>query len=117
MANSLTIGTINICGLKDKTKRNAVFSWLDNFGYDAYFLQETHCHLRKDEKLWSSEWGAQCYWSRGTSKSRGVAILFNRKKVYDIENITVDSDGRYLYCDVVINDNRYRIINIYAPNN
>ena len=116
MANPLTFGSINISGLKDNKNRLAAFAWLHSLDFDVIFIQETHCHLRKEEKNWSREWGSQCFWSRGTNNSRGVAILFNNKKRYDIENVSIDSNGRYIHCDVIVGENRYKIINIYAPN-
>ena len=115
MATSLTFGSINISGLKDKKKRLAVFAWLHSLNLDIIFLQETHCHLRKEEKIWTREWGSQCFWSRGTNNSRGVAILFNKYK-YVTENVSIDSNGRYIHCDLIVGENRYKMINIYAPN-
>ena len=116
MAKPLTFGSINISGLKDDKKRAAVFTWLRSLNFDVIFLQETHCHLKKDEKAWSREWGAQCFWSKGTNRSRGVSILFNKHKTYEIENLSIDSNGRYIYCEVIVDSDRYKIINIYAPN-
>ena len=116
MAQSLTFGCINISGLKNNTKRAAVYAWLDSLNLDVIFLQETHCHLRKEEKIWSREWGAQSYWSKGTSRSRGVAILFNRSRKYEIENVSIDTNGRYIHCNITADNNSYKIINIYAPN-
>ena len=116
MADPLTFATINVCGIKNRNKRIAVFAWLNSLKIDVIFLQETHCHLRKEEKIWSREWGSKCLWSRGSNNSRGVAILFNNKINHNIENVSIDSNGRFIHCDLIINDGRYKIINIYAPN-
>ena len=116
MAAPLTFGTINVCGLKDSKKRAAVFAWLRSLRLDIIFLQETHCHLKKEEKVWSREWGAPCFWSKGTNKSRGVSILFGKNKAFDVENVVTDTNGRYLRCNLTINCMNYKIINIYAPN-
>ena len=115
-AFSLTFGSINISGLKDDKKRAAVFSWLRSLNLDVIFLQETHCHMRNDDKTWSREWGAQCFWSKGTNRSRGVAILFNPNRRYNVDDIIIDTNGRYIYCNVTDNDNIFKIINVYAPN-
>ena len=86
--------------------------------FDIIFVQETHCHLRKDEKKWSCEWVGQSYWSKGTNRSKGVAILCNPRHTYDIKNVEIDSNGRYIKCNLLINDSTmYNLINLYAPNN
>ena len=79
-------------------------------------LQETHCHLKRDEYRWSREWDGQSLWSRGTNRSRGVAILFIRRYKYDIRNAKIDSNGRYIRVDLHIEESKYNLINMYAPN-
>ena len=116
MASHLTVATCNISGLKSDTKRHTVFNWLRSQKCDIIFLQGTHCHLKKDEYRWSREWDGQSIWSRGTNKSRGVAVLFSRKYNFDIVDKTVDSNGRYIIFTLKIGENVYKLINIYAPN-
>ena len=116
MANSIKVATCNISGLRLKSKRQSVFNWLRQLNYDIIFLQETHCHLKQEVHKWSREWDSQCFWSRGTNRSRGVAVLFNRKQVYDIRNDIIDNNGRYIIFDLYINETKYKFINIYAPN-
>lgn len=115
--NSLNVVSCNISGLKDDTKRKAVWTYLRENNFDIVFLQETHCHLKKDEKKWALEWDGQSLWSRGTNRSRGVSVLFNRRYRYDIRNESIDYSGRYIVFDLCINDKRLRFINIYSPNN
>ena len=117
MASSLDTATCNISGLQDKKIRNSVFNWLKSLKYDIIFLQETHCHLRKDIRQWSSEWGSQSLWSPGSSRSKGVAVLFNPSTHYNIVNEIIDVNGRYIRFDLLIGEDKYSFINIYAPNN
>lgn len=84
--------------------------------HDIIFLQETHCHLKKDEKKWGLEWDGKTIWSRGTNRSRGVSVLFNRKYKYDVRNTIIDCNGRYIVFDLYVDNVKYRLINIYAPN-
>ena len=85
---------------------------------DIIFVQETHC-TKKDKKKWGDEWGGQNWWSTGSKNSRGVAILCNPKFKYDIDtkNMKIDNNGRYIVCDLTHGDKKFRLINIYAPNN
>ena len=62
-------------------KKRAVYIFLRSKQCDIIFLQETHCHLKKEEFRWGKEWEGQNYWSKGTSHSKGVAILFNSKLI------------------------------------
>lgn len=116
MGHPYHVATCNISGLRLDKKREAVFHWLKGCGYDFVFLQETHCHLRKEEVKWSHEWGTQSIWSRGTNRSKGVAVLFNPKCKYVIKNKVIDPNGRYIIFDIISNENSFRFINIYAPN-
>ena len=112
----LNVASCNISGLREESKRRSLFLWLRKQNCDIVFLQETHCHLKKDEYKWSREWDGQSLWSRGTNRSKGVAILFNRKQQYDIQNKVIDGNGRYIMFDLCIDNKKYRFINIYAPN-
>ncbi len=102
--------------MRDQIKRKTVFNWLRNLQLDIVFLQETHCHLKKEEYRWGKEWDGQTIWSRGTNRSRGVTVLFNRSVKYDVRNTVTDPNGRYIIFDLYIEDMKYKFINVYAPN-
>ena len=114
--NTLSVATCNIRGLKDDKKRRGVYSWLRRTKCDIIFLQETHCHHNKDSYKWSREWTGQSIWSRGSSHSRGVTVLFNENSKYDVRNKIIDPNGRYILFDFYLGEQKYRFINIYAPN-
>ncbi len=114
--NTLSIATCNVRGLREDKKRHGVFNWLRKTNCDIIFLQETHGHHVKDSFKWSKEWSGQSIWSRGSSHSRGVSVLFNRNVKYDIRNKIVDPNGRYIIFDLYLGEQNYRFINIYAPN-
>ena len=54
--NHNNIGSLNVRGLREKTKRNEMFTWLKNMKLSIIFLQETHC-TSEIEDLWKTEWG------------------------------------------------------------
>ena len=67
----------NCRGLNDFKKRNDVFNYLKNLNANAYCLQD--CHFTPSiEKQVSMQWDGECYFSHGTSNSRGVCILFKK---------------------------------------
>jgi exonuclease III len=114
--NSLTIATCNVNRLKNKKKRKAFFTYFRVSNYDIIFLQETHCHQRKEQKLWSLEWDGQSIWSLGSNHSKGVCVLFNRNYNFDFDDVVIDLNGRYISFDLNIENSKYRFLNIYAPN-
>ena len=80
-------------------------------------MQETHCRDNEDESDiddWKKEWGGRSEWSPGTSRSRGVAVLFNFDSEYEIESLVIDKNGRYIYfVPVVIVNNKKWVIYIH----
>ena len=84
---------------------------------DVIFLQETHCHSRKQELIWGEEWGGQSVWGWGTHNSKGVAILFLQNTVYDYNIISNDRNGRVVALDLKFQNEELRLLNIYGPNN
>ena len=124
MANKpLTIESLNVRGIRDNQKRSNVFSWIKKRNADIFFISETHCHTKKDKTNWSKEWSNDkndSIWSLGTNRSKGVAILFNPKlkcRELSYTDIISDPNGRFIKLILSISGIKYRIMNIYAPNN
>ena len=124
MANqNIHIISLNVRGLRDATKRRNVIQWLKSKNPDIVFLQETHCHLKKDVNQWNKEWAGSKlhnYWTMGNSRSKGVAILFSKRfceRDFDVTDVLIDPNGRSVKLVLKINGRNYRLINIYAPNN
>ena len=114
--NRLSLVSYNVNGLKSDVKRKAIFTRLRSLNYDIIFLQETHCHLRRDQKRWSLEWDGQSVWSLGSNRSKGVTVLFNRNSLFNFENLMIDANGRYIVFDLTVMNKKFRMINLYAPN-
>ena len=114
MKETLTIVSYNVRGIRDVKKRQGIFNYVRN--HDVVFLQETHCHFKQEEYRWSKEWGGLSLWSRGSSNSKGVTILFNKNKHFNIIESICDPNGRYISCKVKLDENVYNLVNVYAPN-
>jgi len=81
-----------------------------------FLLQETHS-TPNSEKNWMDDWGNKnIIFSHGTSNSRGVGILFKDSCDVDITKCFHDDDGRFIILDVVLNNQKITIINVYGPN-
>lgn len=73
---NLKLLTINTRGLRDSVKRKALFLYCKSKRAECILLQETHSN-ETDETFWATQWGDKIVFSHSTSRSAGVAILFN----------------------------------------
>jgi exonuclease III len=56
-------------------------------------------------------------WNNGKRASCGVEIHFNIHERVVIKEDKKDNDGRMLSCEIKIENQIYKLINIYRPNN
>lgn len=78
-------------------------------------LQETHS-TKESAQLWETEWGGKVFFSHGTSNSKGVMTLVNPNLSFKVEQCISDKNGRFIILDSFIDETRFVIVNIYAPN-
>ena len=114
---ALKITSINCKGLRDKGKRDIIFERCRQTGTDILFLQESHIVNKKEINVWNSEWGGPGFWSFGTQHSRGVGIVVHKNLCYKLVNFQHDFEGRLLKLDIDVGDCKFRLLNIYCPNN
>ena len=86
---------LNVRGLRDKTKRIKMFTWLKNKNLSIIFLQETHC-TNELEDVWRTGWGHKVFFSNKSSHSGGVCILLDKSLQYDVISCHPDPLGRYI---------------------
>ena len=96
-------------------KRKALYHYFRDFHLDVVLLQETHT-TKNTRKKWEQEWGGKWVVSYGTTSKLGTAILFNPKKGIEITSMHSDESGRFVICNVSIDETRFTIGNVYAPN-
>ena len=114
MSNTLNLFCLNCRGLRERHKRQAVFTFLKHKGSGIFLLQETHSDI-SGEPMWNNEWESKIFFSHGQPNSRGVAVLVSRDIDLTINNCDKDDFGRYLLIDCEIKNNRYILVNLYAP--
>lgn len=110
---AFNIGTYNVRGLRDFSKRNTIFQFLRESSLNIICLQETHSEI-SDTKSWEAEWGAPIFFSHGTRQSSGIAILLRDK--YEIMNHENNIPGRMMTISISIQNQLIAISNIYSPN-
>ena len=112
---SINIGSLNVRGLRDKTKRNEMFTWLKNKNLSIIFLQETHC-TNELEDVWRTGWGHKVFFSNKSSHSGGVCILLDKSLQYDVISCHPDPLGRYILLHIKTSNRELLLCNVYAPN-
>ena len=105
---------MNVRGLGNRIKRKAVFQYLNDKLLDITFMQEVHCN-KKLAKMWQQESGKSWCVSSGTSNARGCAIMVNSRKIKILKQVC-NHEGRYVIANVKVEDSKYTLCNLYAPN-
>ena len=81
----------------------------------TFFLQET-CRTRDVENISKNQWRGNLFFSHGTCHSKGVLVLVKNNLDFNLQIVKVGPEGRYIMLDAIIQDSRYCLLNIYAPN-
>ena len=105
----------NVKGLNGPIKRSKVFLQLKRLKPDVVFLQETHLRLSDHTRL-RSNWVGQYFHSNLDSRTRGVAILINKRLNFVLSDSKVDREGRYIIVTGVLCQIPVILVNVYAPN-
>ena len=115
MSTNIHISSLNVRGLRNKEKREKIFTWLKDQSLSIIFLQETHSS-NEIMNIWEKQWGSKAYFSGNSSQSKGVAILINNNFNYNIIEYRDLMPGRLQTLEIEINDKNLTLINIYGPN-
>ena len=110
-----SILSLNVWGLRNRVKRNSIFSFLKDKNCQFYFLQEIYS-VPDDANTWSNEWGGDIFFSHGSTHSRGVCILINPSCSYTVESLNRDQNGRIISINLSSGSANISLCNIYAPN-
>ena len=101
-------------GLKSTNKRIKMFEYyrekLSNNG--ILFLQETHSSNDTYDK-WRDEIRGERFFSHGTTNSCGVMIGYLGSKMFTVNKMSHDSNGRILIIEANIDDEIFIPINLY----
>ena len=101
--SDLKLISFNVRGLRQRTKRRAIFHFLHtSYRSHIVVLQETHS-LPSDVKIWKAEWGGDIIFAHSPScNASGVAVLLPRS-LYTCASVVsadCDDDGRFVIADI-----------------
>ena len=116
----ITLITINAQGLCTLAHRQALLTWLNNFGPDIC-LQETHATMEHECHEWFSpntacndKYKYKCTSSPGTPCSSGVAILY--KPCFQEVKSYRDKAGHLIIAEFSSDDLNFQVVCLYGPN-
>ena len=112
---SLKFATINVDGMRDPVNRAHVFQHLLSNRFDIIALQETHC-TNPVLHAWVEQWEGLSEWNCGDPKSSGTAFLFSPSLNVIIADRQMDFNGRVLTLSLEVDECKFQILNLYAPN-
>ena len=53
--------------------------------------------------------------SHGSNHSRGVLVLINEQLQYEINNVVIEDEGRYILLEMTIQESPFLMLSLYAP--
>lgn len=111
---SFSIFSLNARGLRNITKRKALFLFAKQQNTDLCFYQESHS-VSKDVNFWRSQWGFDLWFSHCSERSAGVLNLKHR---FNGNIIHTDTDSKGHFICQIIDYNKVIIIvlNVYGYN-
>ncbi len=110
----LKIATLNVRGLKNNKKRYTIVNNFKLRKLDIISLQETHFSCNADKISLDAQWGGTVHHAFGSSRSKGLATLFN-PSIKESDISLVFKNDRVLMSLVSIDGIKFMIINIYSP--
>ena len=116
--NKFKLMTINAQGLNNQEKRKKFLKWIQQQQPDILLLQETKCATHEKGKDWMFGQHFKHHWSCGGFSRSGTAILLSEKfhkEVTDLQFVT--KSDRIMWIKFIWGARRWKIVNIYAPDN
>ena len=117
MSHGLHLVSNNVKGIGARQKRLKIFKYLSDLAFNngIIFMQETHSSAT-ESRQWERDFGADMYFSHGTTGACGVAIgiLINDK--HSLLKKVHDKSGRFLILEIEIKNKIFILINLYNAN-
>ena len=106
--------SLNVRGMRDRSKRETILGWAKMRKGDVVMLQETYSTYDIEEK-WRKEWGGQVFYSHGSNHSKGVLILLKPGLNFKLDQVVKDDDGRFVLLKGDLLGYKLLLGNVYFP--
>ena len=110
--SALRVFSLNARGLRNNRKRRSVFDYLKRNKYEIICIQEAYISDSVADS-WKKEWGGELHYSKTTSHSGGLLILFSKHLNCKFDTQVIND--RIITANFKIEDEAFAIVNIYAP--
>ena len=111
---SLNLASLNARGLRCRGRAARTLRNLLQLDIDVCALQETHFTESRDERVFAGDF--HVFSSYGTYQGRGVSLLVKRSLNAVVDVLFTDTDGRLVVADLKVDNSRFRVVSVYAPN-
>lgn len=111
---SLSLITWNVRGLNSKIKHSLVFTYLKKYHPHICILQETPLTGSRILAL-KKPWVGSYYHSTYFSYSRRVCVLVHKSLQFDLFDLHLDTEGRYVVLHALCNNLDLIIVGLYIP--
>ena len=111
---TLNIASLNVRGLRGRSKCACLLGELSNLSVEVAAEQETHftctadCRVPESNFVVFSAFGSRC--------SAGVSLLVGRSLDTIVNLVFADDRGRLIVADVAVKTFELRVVAVYAPN-
>lgn len=109
---NLTITSLNVRGLRNKSKRKRIFKNFREKKYDVICIQESYI-TKNVSSQWKQEWGGDMVYCEGTNHGRGQLILIRKQFPYEW-SLEIERD-RLLSIKIKADNKEISVFNVYAP--
>ena len=79
------------------------------------FFFKKHCTMEVED-TWRTQWQGKLFSSHCTNHSCGVMVLVRSDLDFNLKSVEVDTQGRYVVMEAVVQGSNVLLVNIYAPN-
>ena len=111
---TLNIASLNVRGLRDRSKCARLLGELSNIWVNVAAVQETHFTCAADCRVLESDFVV--FSAFGSSCSAGVTLLVGRSLDTIVNLVFADDGGRLTVADVAVKTFEFRVVAVYAPN-
>ena len=111
---TLNLATLNVRGLRDRSKCTRLLGELKNLGVDVTAVQETHFTCGVDCRV--LEGYSYFFSAHGSRISAGVSLLVRRSLDTDADVVFAGDEGRLVVADVAVKSFKFCLVVVYASN-
>jgi exonuclease III len=105
----------NVQGIQGKSKRIDVLNYFKDLNSSILCLQDIHLTQSDCDEI-SNYLNSSVYIAGNSTNSRGVLISIRKNIDHKIIKVVCDNAGNYIVLDLLLNNDPFRIINLYGPN-